>query len=66
MGVTSNAKEILMWKSFEKWLLGRLTRRWEDNIKVCLKEIHFEDERWMTRLCLMAGFVISCDNPLEL
>jgi hypothetical protein len=38
MGVTSNAYGILVRKPLENHLLGRLRRRWKDNIKMDLRD----------------------------
>ena len=32
---------------WEKWPLGRPRRRWEDNIKMDLREVGGEDARWV-------------------
>jgi hypothetical protein len=42
MGELRNVYKILVGKSEWKRLLGRPTRRWEDNIKVDLKKIWWE------------------------
>jgi hypothetical protein len=41
--VVRNAYEILAEKPEEKGLLVRSRRRWEDNVKVDLKETRYED-----------------------
>jgi hypothetical protein len=38
---------ILNGKAEGKTLLGRPKRKWEDNIKVCIKEIEHEDVGWI-------------------
>jgi len=47
MGQTKNACRIIGEKPFGKSLLGRLRRRWENNIKMDLREIDYEDGRQM-------------------
>jgi hypothetical protein len=42
-----NAYKILVVKPDEKRPLGRSRRRWEDNIKIYLKEIVLEDVDWI-------------------
>jgi hypothetical protein len=37
-----NVYTILVGKHEEKRLLGRQRRRWDDNIKMCFREIEFE------------------------
>jgi hypothetical protein len=46
MGATRNAYKILAGKSEGRRPLGRSGRRWEDNIKLDLKEIGREDVDW--------------------
>jgi hypothetical protein len=42
-----NTYRILVGKSLGKYLLGRRRRRYEDNIKKYLRDIGYEDGRWM-------------------
>jgi hypothetical protein len=46
-GTTRNAYNILVGKPEGKRLLRRLRHRWEDNIKMYLREIGWEDADWM-------------------
>jgi len=46
-GETKNALKIFVWEPLGKWPLKRLRRRWEDNIKIDLREMCYEDGRWM-------------------
>jgi hypothetical protein len=39
MGERRSVCRILVGKSERKWPLGRLKRRWEDNIKIYIKEV---------------------------
>jgi len=43
MGEMRCAYRILVWKPLGKLPLGRLSRRWEGNINMVLKEIGCED-----------------------
>jgi hypothetical protein len=47
MGETRNAYRILVGKPERKRPLGRLRRRWVDNIKIDLREIGCDDVDWM-------------------
>jgi len=47
MGAIRNAYNILVAKPEWKRTLGRRRRRWEDNIKVDLRETRWEDLEWM-------------------
>jgi hypothetical protein len=47
MGETRNAYKILVGKTEGNRLLGRLRRRWEDNIRMNLREIWWEGVDWM-------------------
>jgi hypothetical protein len=42
-----SAYKILVGKPEGKESLGRPRRRWEDNIKICFKEIGFEGVGWI-------------------
>jgi hypothetical protein len=42
-----NAYKVLIEKSVEKVTSGRPRRRWNDDIKMNLKEIGFEDVDWI-------------------
>jgi hypothetical protein len=46
MGKMRNAFNISVGKSEGKRPLGRRRRRWEDNIKMSLKEIGWKDMDW--------------------
>jgi hypothetical protein len=46
MGELKIAYNILVWKPEERRPLGRPRRRWEDNIKMDLREIGFGDVDW--------------------
>jgi hypothetical protein len=39
---------VLVWKPEEKWQLGIPRRRWEDNIKIDLKEVGCGCTDWIT------------------
>jgi hypothetical protein len=43
-----NVDKILVVKPNKKWPLGKLRRRWEDNIKMYFIEIYYEDVNWIT------------------
>jgi hypothetical protein len=47
MGEVINAYNILVGKPEERRPLGRPRRRWEDNIKMDLREIVFGDVDWI-------------------
>jgi hypothetical protein len=47
MGLMRNIYNILVRKTEEKRTLGRPTRRWEDDIKMDLREIVRDDVDWM-------------------
>jgi hypothetical protein len=47
MGEMRKAYRILVHKSEGKRPLGRLRRRWEDNIKIDLRKIGWEDVDWI-------------------
>jgi hypothetical protein len=47
MGEVRGAYNILVWRPEGKRPLGRSRRRWEDNIKMDLREIWFGDVDWM-------------------
>jgi hypothetical protein len=38
---------MLVVKSLRKWPPGRLRRRWEDNVKIELRDTNSEDVNWM-------------------
>jgi hypothetical protein len=46
-GEMRNTYKILVGKSEGRKPLGRPTRRWEDNIKMDLREIGWESVNWM-------------------
>jgi hypothetical protein len=47
MGVVQNAYSILVGKPQGKRRLGRSRRRWEDNIRIVLREIGWEVVEWI-------------------
>jgi hypothetical protein len=47
MGEMRNTYKILVGKPERKRPLGILVRRWEDNIKINLREIGLEDVTWI-------------------
>jgi len=47
MGEMTVAYEILVGKPEVKWTVGRPRRRWENNIRMDLREIGQEDVDWM-------------------
>jgi hypothetical protein len=47
MGAKRNAYRILVGKPEEKRPLGRQRRRWEDNIKIDLREIGWDGMDWI-------------------
>lgn len=47
MGEMRNVYKILVGKPNRKSLFRRHKRRWEDNIKMCLKEIGYWDKDWI-------------------
>jgi hypothetical protein len=47
MGVMRNAYNILLGKPEGKKPIGRLRRRWEDNIRMDLRETGWERVDWM-------------------
>jgi hypothetical protein len=47
MGVMRNVLRILIGKPEEKRLFGRPRRRCEDNIRMDLRELGWEDEDWI-------------------
>jgi hypothetical protein len=47
MGEMGNEYKILVGKPVGKRQLGRLRRRWEDNIRMDLREIGWEGVDWM-------------------
>jgi hypothetical protein len=47
MGRKRDAYRVLMGKSEGKRQLGRPRRRWEDNIKIVLLEVGWEDVDWI-------------------
>ena len=67
MAQSRNAHKILMGKPDEKGLLGSPIRRWEDNIKMDLKEAGYEAGDWRDlaqdrrqwRAYVRAGFLKS-------
>jgi hypothetical protein len=66
MGGMRSAHKTLVGNHKRKIPHGRLRRTWEDNIKIILKEIRFED---VNRLHIVeyspvVGFCEHCDEPL--
>ncbi|KAJ4429997.1 hypothetical protein ANN_22201 [Periplaneta americana] len=47
MGESRNAYRVLVGRPEGKRPLGRLRRRWEDNIKMDLKEVEYDDREWI-------------------
>ncbi|KAJ4431962.1 hypothetical protein ANN_20571 [Periplaneta americana] len=47
MGESTNAYRMLVGRSEGKRLLGRPRRRWEDNIKMDLRELGYDDRDWI-------------------
>jgi hypothetical protein len=47
MGEVKNAYSILVGRPEGRRPLGRLRRRWEDNMKMDLREIRFGDVDWI-------------------
>ncbi|KAJ4427815.1 hypothetical protein ANN_25504 [Periplaneta americana] len=47
MGESRNAYRVLVGRPEEKDLCGRPRRRWEDNIKMDLREVGYDDREWM-------------------
>jgi hypothetical protein len=47
MGETRNSCKIFVRKPQEKRQLGRLRRRWEDNIGMYVREVGWEGVDWM-------------------
>jgi hypothetical protein len=47
MGQKRNSCRVLVGKSQRKSSLGRLTRRWDDKIKIYLKEIGAKNVDWV-------------------
>ncbi|KAJ4437004.1 hypothetical protein ANN_17136 [Periplaneta americana] len=47
MGESRNAYRVLIWRPEEKRSLGRPRRRWEDNIKMDLREVGYDDRLWI-------------------
>ncbi|KAJ4435542.1 hypothetical protein ANN_18158 [Periplaneta americana] len=47
MGEARNAYRVLVGRPEEKRPLGRPRRRWEDNIKMDLREVGYDDREWM-------------------
>ncbi|KAJ4433414.1 hypothetical protein ANN_15673 [Periplaneta americana] len=47
MGESRNACRVLVGRPEEKRPLGRPRRRWEDNIKMDLREVGYEDRNWI-------------------
>jgi hypothetical protein len=47
MGEVRGAYTILVWRPEGRRPLGRPRRRWEDNIKMDLREIRFGDVDWI-------------------
>jgi hypothetical protein len=48
MGEMINAYKILVGKTDGKRSLGRAKRKWENNIKIDLKEIDWKGVNWIT------------------
>jgi len=47
MGETRNLYKILVGKLLGKYLQGRLTRRWEDNMTIQVWKVSYQDGRWI-------------------
>jgi hypothetical protein len=47
MGQKRNARKILVGNPEEKRIVGRPTCKWEDDIRMDLREIGQEDVKWM-------------------
>jgi hypothetical protein len=47
MGAGRGVYRVLVWRSEGKRPLGRPRRRWEDNIKVDLREIEIDGANWI-------------------
>ncbi|KAJ4438379.1 hypothetical protein ANN_14324 [Periplaneta americana] len=47
MGESRNAHRVLVWRPEGKRPLGRPRRRWEDNIKMDLREVGYDDREWI-------------------
>ncbi|KAJ4442482.1 hypothetical protein ANN_04068 [Periplaneta americana] len=47
MGESRNAYRVLVGKPEGKRPLGRPRRRWEDNIKMDLREVRYDDRDWI-------------------
>ncbi|KAJ4438525.1 hypothetical protein ANN_14470 [Periplaneta americana] len=47
MGESRNAYRVLVGRPEGKRLLGRHRRRWEDNIKMDLREVGYDDREWI-------------------
>ncbi|KAJ4438518.1 hypothetical protein ANN_14463 [Periplaneta americana] len=47
MGESRNAYRVLVWRPEGKRPLGRPRRRWEDNIKMDLREVGYDDRDWI-------------------
>ncbi|KAJ4449201.1 hypothetical protein ANN_00598, partial [Periplaneta americana] len=47
MGESRNAYRVLVWSPAGKRPLGRPTRRWEDNIKMDLREVGYDGKDWI-------------------
>ncbi|KAJ4436645.1 hypothetical protein ANN_16776 [Periplaneta americana] len=47
MGESRNAYRVLVGRPEEKRPLGRPRRRWEDNIKMDLREVGYDDREWI-------------------
>jgi hypothetical protein len=47
MGETRNTYKILIGKPEETWPIGRPRRKWEDNIRLNLREVGREVMDWM-------------------
>ncbi|KAJ4446207.1 hypothetical protein ANN_12901 [Periplaneta americana] len=47
MGESRNAYRVLVGRPEGKRILGRPRRRWEDNIKMDLREVGYDDREWL-------------------
>jgi len=47
MGEDRNVSKVLIWRSERKRPLGTPMRRWEDVIKIDLRELGFDGSKWI-------------------
>ncbi|KAJ4431071.1 hypothetical protein ANN_19664 [Periplaneta americana] len=65
MGESRNAYRVLVGRPEEKRSLGRPRRRWEDNIKMDLREVVYDDGDWIN-LAQDRDRWQACDNAGEM